>query len=57
MSTLQRAVLESLRAAAALGVATLITACSGGSLTPPTAPGAASPAGAAQALSAASWSA
>lgn len=53
MSTLQRTVLQSLRAAAALGAAaTLITACSGGSLTPPTAPGAASPAGAAQVPSA-----
>lgn len=47
MSTLQRAVLHSLRAGAVLGAAaTLITACSGGSLTPPTAPGVA-PTGAA----------
>lgn len=53
MSTLQRAVLHSLRAAAALGAAaTLITACSGGSLTPPTAPGAASPGAAARGLGA-----
>jgi hypothetical protein len=44
MSTLQRAVLQSLRVAATLGAAaTLITACSGGALTPPTTTGAASP--------------
>jgi hypothetical protein len=50
MSTLQRTVLQPLRAAAALGAAaTLITACSGGSLTPSTAPGAASAGAAAQA--------